>query len=267
MPRFAANLSTLFTEVPLPERFERAARAGFDAVEVQFPYDWPAELLRERLRESGLRLVLHNLPAGNVAAGERGIACDPARVDEFRAGIGRALEMAAALDAPQLNCLAGIAPAGVSEAELHRTFVANVRHAAQALRAAGRQLLIEPVNRFDVPGFWLDSMAKAIAVQDEVGAEQVRIQCDLYHLQRSQGELAATLERHLGRIGHIQFADNPGRHEPGSGEIRFPFLFEQLDRLGYKGWVGAEYLPAAGTEAGLGWLHEARAAAGCNQSG
>jgi hydroxypyruvate isomerase len=260
MPRFAANLSMLFTEVPLLERFARAARAGFQAVEVQFPYEAPAAALRERLQAHGLVMVLHNLPGGDFAAGDRGIACQPARVDEFRAGVAKAIEYATTLGVPQLNCLAGIAPDGVDEAMLRGTFVANLRYAAAELRRAGLRLLIEPINNHDVPGFWLNGTAKAIAVLDEVGADNAFLQYDIYHAQRFEGELAATMSRHLARIGHIQLADNPGRHEPGTGEIRYPFLFAHLDRIGYRGWIGAEYRPATTTEAGLGWLHAARAA-------
>jgi hydroxypyruvate isomerase len=260
MPRFAANLSMLFTEVPLLERFERAAHAGFEAVEMQFPYEVPAAALRERLDAHRLQMVLHNLPAGDHAAGERGIACLPGRVDEFRAGVARAIEYARALGVPQLNCLAGKAPQGVDDATVRGTFVANVRYAAAELKKAGLRLLIEPINNHDVPAFWLNGTAKAISVLDEVGADNAFVQYDIYHAQRYEGELAATMSKHLARIGHIQFADNPGRHEPGTGEIHFPFLFAHLDRIGYRGWIGAEYLPATTTEAGLGWLRAARAA-------
>ena len=258
MPRLAANLTTLFTEVPLLERFERAARAGFRGVEMQFPYEQPAAALRAQLKAHGLRMVLHNLPAGDLAAGERGIACHPGRVEEFRAGVARGIEYALALEVPQLNCLAGVAPAGVDEATLRATFVANLRDAAAECARAGLRVLVEPINRFDMPGFWLDGTAKAIAVLDEVGADNAFLQYDVYHAQRHEGELAATIERFLPRIGHIQIADNPGRHEPGSGEIHYPFLFAHLRRLGYAGWIGAEYWPAARTEDGLGWLAEAR---------
>ncbi len=258
MPRFAANLSMLFTEVPLLDRFERAARAGFSAVELQFPYDLPAAAIRERLVANRLTMVLHNLPAGDWAAGDRGIACDPARRDEFRAGVARGVAYAVALGVPQLNCLAGRSPAGVDDASARRTLVENLRHAAAALRDAGLKLLVEPINRRDVPGFWLARSELAISVLDEVGADNAFLQYDVYHAQRSEGELAATIERLLPRIAHIQVADNPGRHEPGSGEIAYPFLFGHLRRIGYAGAIGCEYLPAAGTEAGLGWLAAAR---------
>jgi hydroxypyruvate isomerase len=253
MPRLAANLTMLFTEVPFLDRFERAARAGFQAVEFLFPYDHPAAEIAARLRDNGLQLVLHNLPAGDWAAGERGIACLPDRVDEFRRGVARAVDYAQALGAPQLNCLAGKAPAGVADEVLRRTFVANLRFAAAELKRAGLKLLIEPINTFDIPGFYLNRTSHAIALLDEAGADNAFVQYDIYHAQRTEGELAATLERHVARIGHVQIADNPGRHEPGTGEIAWPFLFAHLDRIGYGGWVGCEYAPAAGTEAGLGW--------------
>ncbi len=258
MPRFAANLSTLFTDAPLIERFGRAARAGFQAVELQFPYELPAAAIREQLDRHGLAMVLHNLPAGDFAAGDRGIACDPARVAEFRAGVPRAIAYAQALGVPRLNCLAGKMPAGVDEATLRRTFVDNLRHAAAALADAGLVLLVEPINRHDVPGFYVHRTQQAIELLDEAGAPNAFVQYDVYHAQRSEGELAGTLQRCLPRIGHVQIADNPGRHEPGSGEIHWPFLFAHLDRIGYAGWVGCEYLPAAGTEAGLGWLADRR---------
>jgi hydroxypyruvate isomerase len=258
MPRFAANLSMLFTEVPLLDRFERAAQAGFAAVEIQFPYEVPAQAIRERLLAHGLELVLHNLPAGDWSAGDRGIACDPARSGEFRAGVPKAIEYATALGVPQLNCLAGIPGRGVDDATARRTFVDNLRFAAAELGRAGLGLLIEPINAYDVPGFWLDRTANAIEVIDAVGAGNLRLQYDVYHAQRFEGELAGTIARHIDRIGHVQVADNPGRHEPGTGEINYPFVFAHLDRVGYRGWVGCEYRPAGRTEDGLAWLEQAR---------
>jgi hydroxypyruvate isomerase len=253
MPRFAANLTMLFTEVPFLDRFERAARAGFQAVEFLFPYAYPAEEIRRRLDEHQLALVLHNLPAGDWDAGERGIACLPDRVDEFRAGVATAITYAKALGVTQLNCLAGKAPAGADPAMLNRRLVDNLRFAADALRRADLKLLIEPINTFDIPGFFVNRTAQALAIIDEVGADNLFLQYDLYHAQRMEGELAATLEKHLARIAHVQLADNPGRHEPGSGEINYPFIFAHLDRIGYRGWVGCEYKPATTTEAGLPW--------------
>jgi hydroxypyruvate isomerase len=254
MPRFAANLSMRFTEVPFLDRFERAARAGFEAVEFLFPYAHTAQEIKQRLEANGLQIVLHNLPAGDWDAGERGIACHPDRVEEFREGVERAIGYAQALGVPQLNCLAGKAPAGVDAATLRRTFVGNLRHAATRLGDAGLRLLIEPINPFDIPGFYLNRTDQAIAILDEVGASNVFVQYDIYHAQRTEGELAATLQKHLARIAHVQLADNPGRNEPGTGEINYPYLFAHLDRIGYQGWVGCEYKPAQGTEAGLGWL-------------
>lgn len=254
MPRFAANLSMLFTEAPLLDRFERAARAGFTAVELQFPYDTPAEQLQQALFRNKLSLVLHNLPAGDWAAGERGIACHPDRVEEFRQGVDTALAYAAALGAPQINCLAGIRPAQVPADAARRVLVDNLRYAAAKLKANGLKLLIEPVNTHDVAGFFLDGTRQALDVIAETGADNLLLQYDVYHMQRMEGDLASTLAAHIGKIAHIQIADNPGRHEPGTGEINFGFLFAHLDRIGYKGWVGCEYKPMTSTEAGLGWL-------------
>lgn len=253
MPRFAANLTMLFTEQPFLDRFEAAARAGFEAVEFLFPYAFDAEAIRSRLDAHRLQLVLHNLPAGRWDDGERGIACHPDRVDEFRAGVVQAIRYAQALGVPQLNVLAGKAPSGVDDATLRRTLVDNLRHAAAALKAAGLRMLIEPINHFDIPGFYLTRTEQALSLLDEVGADNAFLQYDLYHAQRMEGELAGTLARHLDRIAHIQLADNPGRHEPGTGEIHYPFLFQHLDRLGYDGWIGCEYKPATTTEAGLDW--------------
>ncbi|GGH63341.1 hydroxypyruvate isomerase [Comamonas phosphati] len=254
MPRFAANLSMLFTEVPFLDRFERAAQAGFEAVEFLFPYAHTVEEIQERLNATGLKIVLHNLPAGDWEAGERGMACDPARVDEFRAGVAKAVTYALALGVPQLNCLAGKAPAGVDAATLRRTFVENLRFAAAALKTAGLRLLIEPINPFDIPGFYLNRTDDALSILDEVGADNAFVQYDIYHAQRTEGELANTLQKSLARIAHVQLADNPGRNEPGTGEINYPFLFAHLDRIGYTGWVGCEYKPAKDTESGLGWV-------------
>ncbi len=253
MPRFAANLTMLFNEVPFLDRFERASQAGFEAVEFLFPYAFDASEIRQRLEAHGLKLVLHNLPAGDWDAGERGIACLPGRVDEFRAGVAKAVTYAKALGVSQLNCLAGKAPSDMDGALLRRTFVANLRYAAAELKKAGLKLLIEPINTFDIPGFYLNRTAQAIEILDDVGADNAYVQYDLYHAQRMEGELAATLHKYLHRIGHVQLADNPGRNEPGTGEINYSFLFAHLDRLGYKGWVGCEYKPATTTEAGLGW--------------
>lgn len=253
MPKFAANLTMLFTEHAFLDRFEHAAKAGFTAVEFLFPYAVAAQDIKQRLDTFGLTLVLHNLPAGNWDAGERGIACHPDRVEEFRDGVEKAIRYAQVLGVRQLNCLVGKAPAGVAEDLLHKTVVENLRYAAEGLKKAGLRLLIEPINSFDIPGFYLNYTAQALAILDEVGADNAFVQYDIYHAQRMEGELAATMEKYLPRIGHIQLADNPGRNEPGTGEINYPFLFSHLDRIGYDGWIGCEYKPAATTEAGLGW--------------
>jgi len=257
MPKFAANLTMLFTEVPFLDRFERAAQAGFTGVEFLFPYAYSAQDVKHRLDAHGLTLVLHNLPAGDWDAGERGIACHPDRVEEFKAGVARAIDYANTLSVRQVNCLAGKAPAGVSDEVLRITLVSNLKYAAAELKGAGLRLLIEPINTYDIPGFYLNRTAQALAVLHDVGADNAFVQYDIYHAQRMEGELAATLQKQLARIGHIQLADNPGRNEPGTGEINFPFLFAHLDRLGYQGWIGCEYKPATTTEAGLGWHAQA----------
>ena len=253
MPRFAANLSMLFTERPFLDRFEHAAKAGFKAVEFLFPYAFSAADIKQRLDDNGLELVLHNLPAGDWEAGERGIAVLPDRVAEFRSGVGKAIEYATTLKVPRLNCLVGKAPAGVEDTVLRKTVVENLRYAAAELKKVDLKLVTEPINTFDIPGFYLSGTAQALSILDEVGSDNAFVQYDIYHMQRMEGELAATMQKHLARIGHIQLADNPGRNEPGTGEINYPFLFAHLDRIGYDGWIGCEYKPATTTEAGLGW--------------
>lgn len=253
MPKFAANLTMLFTERPFLDRFEPAAKAGFDAVEFLFPYAFETAEIRRRLDANGLKLVLHNLPAGDWDAGERGIACHPDRQAEFRDGVMRAIDVATALGTPRLNCLVGKAPAGVEAATLRRTLVDNLRFAAAELNKAGLKLLVEPINRFDIPGFLLNRTDDAVALLDEVAAANAYVQYDIYHAQRTEGEIAATLAQHFSRIDHIQLADNPGRHEPGTGELNWDFLFRHIDRLGYSGYIGCEYKPLSTTEAGLGW--------------
>jgi len=254
MPRFAANLTMLFTELPFMERFAAARAAGFDSVEYLFPYAYPKEQLAQALRGNGLKQVLHNLPAGDWDAGERGIACHPDRVAEFRAGVARAIEYATALGCPQVNCLAGKLPAGVTREQAHATFVGNLAFAASALKEAGIRLLIEPINHFDIPGFFLTRTDQALAILDEVGSDNLFIQYDIYHAQRMEGELGATLQKNLARIGHIQLADNPGRNEPGTGEINYSWLFRHIDAIGYRGTIGCEYKPKTTTAEGLGWI-------------
>ena len=253
MPKFAANLTMLFTERPFLERFGAARAAGFDAVEFLFPYAYQPEEIKALLQEYRLQLVLHNLPAGDWEAGDRGIACDPARTAEFRDGVATAIRYAKALGAPQLNCLAGKVPAGADARQVQQTFVENLRFAAGELKAAGLRLVMEPINTFDIPGFYLNRTAQALEVIEQVGSENLFIQYDIYHMQRMEGEIAATLQKQLKHIAHIQLADNPGRNEPGTGELNYRFLFQHLDRIGYDGWIGCEYKPAGKTEDGLGW--------------
>jgi hydroxypyruvate isomerase len=244
--------------VPFLDRFAPAAQAGFKAVEFLFPYAFEAKDIKQRLDQHQLQLVLHNLPAGDWDAGERGIACHPHRVAEFRDGVGKAITYAKALGVGQLNCLLGKAPAGVADEVLRKTVVDNLRYAAAELGKARLKLLIEPINTYDIPGFYLNRTDQALAILDEVGADNAYVQYDIYHMQRTEGELAATMQKHLARIAHIQLADNPGRNEPGTGEINYDFLFAHLDRIGYTGWIGCEYKPKADTAAGLGWLERAR---------
>jgi hydroxypyruvate isomerase len=260
MPKFCANLSFLFGELPFLDRFAAAAAAGFRGVEYLFPYAWPAAEIAGCLRDAGLEQVLFNVSAGDWAAGERGFACHPGREAEFAASVAQAIDYARTLGCRRLHALAGLRSENSAEAELRATYVANLRAAAEACAPHGIELLIEPINsRVDMPGFWLDTPAQAFALQQEIGRSNLRVQLDLYHAQIMAGDLARLLELHLPAIGHVQIADNPGRHEPGSGEINYPFLFAHLDRLGYAGWVGCEYQPAGETRAGLGWLAAARA--------
>lgn len=247
MPRFAANLSMLFGEHAFLERFAAARAAGFTRVEYMFPYDYDAGELRAALDEHGLDQVQFNLPAGDWAGGDRGIAADPARVGEFRAGVEQAIAYARVLDVSLINCLAG-------RRGDRDTLVANVRHAARRLAEEGRTLLVEPVNTRDVPGFLVATNGEAIGLLDEVGAPNARLQFDLFHTQVMEGDLVNRLRTHLDRIGHVQLADNPGRHQPGTGEINYAFVLGELDAMGYEGVVGLEYLPEPDTVTSLGWL-------------
>ena len=253
MPKFAANLTMLFGELPFLDRFAAAKAAGFSGVEYLFPYDFEKAVLREHLQQYGLTQVLHNLPAGNWAAGERGIAILPDRVDEFRDGVLRAIDYAKALDCRQVNCLAGVAPAGADVFELNEVLLNNLRFAADALARERIRLLIEPINTRDIPGFFLNRTEQAIQIISDVKSDNLFVQYDIYHMQVMEGDIAPTLRKHLARIAHVQLADNPGRNEPGTGEINYPFLFRHLDEIGYRGWVGCEYKPKTTTVEGLGW--------------
>ncbi len=256
MPKFSANLSMLFGEHDFLDRFDVAARAGFQGVEYIGPYDHAPDVVAARLKKNGLSQVLFNLPPGDWAKGERGIAVLPDRVVEFRAGVDKAITYAKALGCPQVNCLAGIAPADVDRATLEDVFVENLKYASARLKEAGTRLLVEPINTRDIPGFFLTNTKQALALIEKVGSDNLYLQYDIYHMQIMEGDLARTIEANLGRIAHVQLADNPGRHEPGTGEINYPFLYAHLDRIGYAGWVGAEYKPRAGTDEGLGWFRE-----------
>lgn len=256
MIQLSANLSLLFTEVPFLERFGAAAHAGFNAVELQFPYDVDARLIAAQLQQHDLVMVLHNLPAGNWQAGERGIACHPQRIADFEAGVEQAISWATVLGVTQLNCLAGILPAGVSHAQADATLQRNLKLAAAQLARHGMRLLIEPINTFDIPGFLLSGTTQALQLIDAVGADNLFLQYDIYHMQRMEGELTRTLRDNMARIGHIQLADNPGRGEPGSGEINFDFVLRAIDAAGYTGHIGCEYNPRQGTVPGLIWRQQ-----------
>lgn len=254
MPKFAANLTMLFTERPFLERFEAAAAAGFRAVEYMFPYQEDVDGIARALKEFNLTQVLFNLPAGNWAAGDRGIAVDPGRREEFRAGVAKALDLARRFGCRRLNCLVGKhsdeRPADAQWACL----VDNIRFAAEALDAHGITLLVEPLNTFDVPGFYLASTARTLHLLEDARRDNVQLQYDVYHMQRMEGNLVHTLTQRRARIGHVQIADAPDRHEPGTGEINFPYVLRALDGLGYEGYVGLEYRPSARTEASFGWI-------------
>ncbi|SEF91771.1 hydroxypyruvate isomerase [Vibrio hangzhouensis] len=255
MPKFAANLSMLFTEVDFLSRFEQAAKAGFQGVEYLFPYDFDVATIKTHLEQHGLTQVLFNLPAGDWDAGDRGIAVDPTRIEEFQQGVGKAIEYAQALDCRQVNCLAGIVPEGVTEQDARTTFVINLRYAAQQLEAAGIKLVIEAINTRDIPGFFLNTTEQAKSIVEEVGSDNLSLQYDIYHMQIMEGDLIPTMSSNLSQISHVQLADNPGRHEPGTGEINYDFVLRELDALGYQGWVGCEYKPKTTTEEGLSWLN------------
>ncbi|MBT3361038.1 MAG: hydroxypyruvate isomerase [Rhodospirillales bacterium] len=254
MPKFAANLSMQFTEVDFLDRFAAAAGCGFKGVEFLFPYAFDKDELAGKLQANGLQQALFNMPPGNWDAGERGLACLPDRVGEFQDGVGKAIEYAKVLKSPLLHAMAGLKPEGADEDKLRQTYVENLKFAAAEGGKAGITLIIEPINFRDMPGFFLNYSAQALEIIAEIGAENLKLQYDIYHMQRMEGELANTIAANIGSIAHMQLADTPGRHEPGTGEINYSFLFDAIDAAGYKGWIGCEYVPAAGTEAGLGWF-------------
>lgn len=255
MFKFAANLTMLFQELPFMARFEAAKTAGFDYVEYLFPYAYEAEALKAELDKHDLKQVLFNLPPGDWDAGERGIACHPERIEEFREGVEQAIAYAKLLEVKQINCLAGLQPETLSTELAWQTLLDNVAYAADNLAEQGITLMLEPINsRVDMPGFFIDTLDKALKVIEALGRDNIKVQFDLYHMQIMQGDLIRSLEQNLEHIGHIQFADNPGRHEPGSGEIHFENVFKALKKSNYQGWASAEYLALHNTTDSLTWL-------------
>lgn len=253
MPKFAANISLMFQEVPFLERFKTASSAGFKAVEFLFPYDYSADEIAAHLQENGLVNVLFNMPPGNWAAGERGMAALPSRREEFREGVEKAIGYAKVLGTPNLHVMAGLIPGGHT-AEHRSAFIDNLKYAADKCAAHGINILIEPINQRDMPGYFLSLQASAHAICEEAGCPNLKVQMDFYHAQIMEGDLATTFRKYQARIGHIQIAGVPERHEPDTGEVNYPYLFDLLDECGYDGWVGCEYRPAKSTEEGLGWL-------------
>jgi hydroxypyruvate isomerase len=258
MPRFTANLTMLFNEVPFLDRFDAAGRAGFRAVEFVSPYDHPPEDVGRAARDAGVEVALFNLPAGDWARGDRGMACDPDRAGEFREGLARALAYAGVLGCSRLHAMAGIRPPGLPEEAARAAWIAAVHLAARAVATEGRTLVVEGINTRDMPGYFLTGSRQGFELIAEVGDPNLSYLYDVYHMQIMEGDLARTIERRLAGIGHVQIADVPDRHEPGTGELNLGFLLRHLDRLGYRGWVGCEYRPRAGTVAGLGWMKEFR---------
>jgi hydroxypyruvate isomerase len=253
MPRFCANLGFLFGEVPFLDRFEAAARAGFTGVEYASPYDYPAPDLRTRLKAAGLTQVLINSPAGNRAAGERGMACLPERVAAFRDSVDRALDYATALDCKLVHVMAGVPPQDVASDTAAALYAANLAWAAEKALAEGVRLVIEPLNPRDAPGYLLRTQEQGAAIVAAIGRDRLGLQFDIYHCQTAQGDVTRRLEALMPVIDHMQLADVPGRHEPGTGEIGWDFVFRRIDELGYAGWIGCEYNPVGDTVAGLAW--------------
>jgi hydroxypyruvate isomerase len=252
--KFSANLSFLYQDLAFLDRFAAAAKDGFRAVEYLGPYSESKEAVAAALRDNGLAQALFNVPSGDWAGGERGIACLPDRVEEFRTGIRTALDYAAALHCPKVNVICGLVPAGADMQMLEDVLVENLKVAAELCAKAGVKLLVEPINTRDIPGFFLTTTSQAERILDRVGHANLYIQYDVYHMQVMQGDLVPTYTRLKDRIAHIQVADNPGRNEPGTGEINYPFVLGEIDRLGYDGWIGCEYKPKGGTSEGLGWM-------------
>ncbi|WP_158821684.1 2-oxo-tetronate isomerase [Granulicella sp. S156] len=256
MPKFAANLSMMFNEVPFLERFAAAANAGFTGVEYLFPYEFPTELIAAELKTNALENILFNLPPGDWASGERGTTCLPGREEEFRAGVATAIEYAKTLNTPRLHAMAGVVPQGINPTDAKAAYVANLKFAATELAKHNLTLLIEAINTRDIPGFFLNTQAQAFDILQEVNAENLMLQMDLYHMQIMEGDLAIKLSKYAARCGHVQVAGVPKRNEPNTGEVHYPFLYDHLDAIGYSGWIGCEYRPAANTTDGLSWFNE-----------
>jgi hydroxypyruvate isomerase len=255
MPRFAANISMLYPEHDFLDRFAAAAADGFKAVEYLFPYDYSPYELKTRLDENGLVQVLFNAPPGDWAAGERGIASLPNRQAEFRNSIAHALEYATVLDNDCFHVMAGLLPAHADRAAHREIYLENLAYASQEAAKAGLTVVIEPINTRDMPGFFLNRQDEAQSICEEIGAPNLKVQFDCYHCQIVEGDIAAKLRRDMYRIGHIQIAGVPDRHEPDEGEVNYPYLFNLIDELGYEGWIGCEYRPRANTSEGLVWMH------------
>jgi len=253
MIRLSANLSTMFTEFPFLGRFEQAEISGFKGVEFWFPYQWGLDEIAEKLNKHSLEVVLYNLPAGDWEAGDRGIACIPGRENEFHESLSLGIRYAKALGCQLLHCPVGIAPMELPEATTRRTLVENLRFAAEATEREGIRLLIEALNSGRFPGFYLNHTRQAVDLINEVGSDNLQILYDAFHMQTMEGNLTTTIQDNLPYIGHIQIADNPGRHEPGTGEINFENLLRFIDEAGYSGWIGCEYIPLNDTKEGLGW--------------
>lgn len=254
MPKFCANLSMMYNEVDFLDRFGAAGKAGFKGVEFLFPYAYDKNQLVDLTRKHDLQVILFNMPAGDWNAGDRGMACDPARTAEFQDQVGKSIDYALALGCPQIHCMAGLRPRGVNEGQMRAAYIANLRFAGKELAKTGLTLLIEAINPRDMPGFYLNYSRQAFDIMHYAAVPNLRFQYDIYHMQIVEGDLAPGIENNLAQIGHIQLADTPGRHEPGTGEINYDFLFRHIDKIGYAGWIGCEYRPAAGTDAGLGWI-------------
>ncbi|MCA3338562.1 MAG: 2-oxo-tetronate isomerase [Alphaproteobacteria bacterium] len=254
MPRFAANLSMMFNEVPFLDRFALAAKAGFKGVEFLFPYEHPAAEIAARLKDNGLQQVLFNAPAGDFAKGERGMAAIPGKQADFRESIKLALEYATALACPRLHIMAGLKPEGVAHDTLTAVYGANLAYAAEECAKVGVKPIIEPINHRDIPGFFLNTTDQAAAIIAAIGPEKLGMQFDLYHCQITEGDVVKRVKKHLPLIAHMQVADTPGRNEPGTGEVNWPFVFKTIDALGFRGWIGCEYRPAGETLAGLSWF-------------